>query len=47
VKKFDIFGDVAAEMRGSATLAWVDCADKEGKKVHTFVYLLHVALSCI
>lgn len=32
-KSFDIYGETATEMKGTATFAWVDCSSKEGKKV--------------
>ena len=28
-----MFGDAAAKAKGIGTLAWVDCSDKDGKKV--------------
>nr|CAB3264752.1 protein disulfide-isomerase A5 [Phallusia mammillata] len=32
-KSFDVYGECATEMKGTATLAWVDCSTKEGKKL--------------
>uniref|UniRef100_H2Z5S1 Thioredoxin domain-containing protein n=1 Tax=Ciona savignyi TaxID=51511 RepID=H2Z5S1_CIOSA len=32
-KSFDVFGETGKKSKGTATLAWVNCADKEGKKL--------------
>ena len=32
-KKFEIFGEAATKAKGTATLAWIDCSSKDGKKV--------------
>ena len=32
-KKFEVFGETATKAKGTGTLAWIDCSNKEGKKV--------------
>jgi len=32
-KNFGVYGDAAAKSKGIGTLAWVDCSDKDGKKL--------------
>ncbi|CAK8672303.1 unnamed protein product [Clavelina lepadiformis] len=32
-KKFTIYGEAALASKGTATLAWIDCSNKEGKKI--------------
>jgi thiol-disulfide isomerase/thioredoxin len=32
-KNFGVYGDAAAKAKGIGTLAWVDCSDKDGKKL--------------
>jgi len=32
-----VYGEAATKAKGTATLAWIDCSTKEGKKVRRLV----------